>query len=88
MKKSILSIFLALILALSLFACGEKRGAQDSSTAETVSFTDSAGRTVEVPKNITRVAPSGAFAQMYLFALAPDYFARRLRQAAYTQRKK
>jgi len=38
----------------------------------TVSFTDSAGRTVEIPANITRISPSGALAQMFLIAIAPD----------------
>lgn len=37
-----------------------------------VIFTDSAGRQVEVPKNITRIAASGAMAQIVIFALAPD----------------
>lgn len=39
---------------------------------ETVTFTDSAGREVEVPKEITRIAPSGTMAQIVTFALAPD----------------
>jgi iron complex transport system substrate-binding protein len=38
----------------------------------TQSFTDSAGRTVELPAQITRIAPSGALAQMFLVAIAPD----------------
>lgn len=45
-----------------------------SHAEETVSFTDSAGRVVEIPKDITRIAPSGGLAQIFLFALAPDYF--------------
>lgn len=44
------------------------------SDGETIIFTDSVGREVEVPRDISRIAPSGAFAQMYLFAIAPDYF--------------
>ena len=39
---------------------------------ETVSFTDSVGRTVEVPGKITKVAVSGPMAQIVLFALCPD----------------
>ena len=35
-------------------------------------FTDSTGRTVEVPANIERIAISGPMAQIVLFALAPD----------------
>ncbi len=41
----------------------------------TVVFTDSAGREVEVPANITKVAISGPMAQIYVFALAPDKLA-------------
>lgn len=39
---------------------------------ETMTFTDSAGREVLVPKNITRIAVSGQLAQIAVFALAPD----------------
>lgn len=39
---------------------------------ETVLFTDSVGREVEVSKDITRVAISGPLAQIVVFALAPD----------------
>ncbi len=39
---------------------------------ETVLFTDSVGREVEVPANITRIAASGAMAQIVIFPLAPD----------------
>ncbi|NLE07730.1 MAG: ABC transporter substrate-binding protein [Dehalococcoidales bacterium] len=38
----------------------------------TVMFTDSLGREVEVPSNITRVALSGPLTQIVLFALCPD----------------
>ncbi|WP_010261967.1 ABC transporter substrate-binding protein [Treponema primitia] len=40
--------------------------------SRTVSFTDSSGRTLEIPANITRVSPSGSLAQMFLLAIAPD----------------
>jgi iron complex transport system substrate-binding protein len=36
------------------------------------SFTDSVGREVDLPVNISRIAPSGALAQMFLIAIAPD----------------
>lgn len=39
---------------------------------ETVTFTDSVGREVEVPAEITKVAVSGPMAQIVLFALCPD----------------
>lgn len=47
---------------------------ETSGENETVIFADSAGRQVEVPANITRIAPSGTLAQIVLFALAPDMF--------------
>lgn len=39
---------------------------------ETIIFTDSAGREVEIPKNIQKVAPSGAVATMALYTINPD----------------
>lgn len=39
---------------------------------ETFLFTDSAGREVELPTNIEKVAVSGPLAQIVLFALCPD----------------
>lgn len=42
---------------------------------ETRTFTDSVGRTVEVPYAIDRVAVSGPLAQIVLFALCPDKLA-------------
>ena len=41
---------------------------------ETVSFTDSIGRTVTVPAKIEKIAVSGPLAQIVLFALCPDKF--------------
>ncbi|KOP72036.1 hypothetical protein AMS60_22515 [Bacillus sp. FJAT-21945] len=34
-------------------------------------FTDSVGREVEIPANITKIAPSGPLAQMVLYSIAP-----------------
>lgn len=49
---------------------------QTSATeSDTVIFTDSAGRQVEVPRHITRIAASGSMAQIVIFALAPDMLA-------------
>ncbi len=39
---------------------------------QTMQFTDSIGRTSELPSNITKVAVSGPLAQIALFALCPD----------------
>ena len=44
----------------------------DSTETETRIFTDSAGRQVEVPAEITRIIPSGDMAQMFLWPLASD----------------
>ncbi|HRX58664.1 MAG TPA: ABC transporter substrate-binding protein [Eubacteriales bacterium] len=57
-------------------AATEEPAAEATPTEEpaptTVSFTDSVGRTVEVPADITKVAVSGPLAQIVLFALCPD----------------
>ena len=37
-----------------------------------VKFTDSAGREVELPANIEKIAPSGYLAQIMLYSIAPD----------------
>ena len=63
------NLFLAVLFLLTciLAGCGAQEAEKD-----TYPFTDSAGRTVEVPKHIERIAPSGGLAQVALFALAPD----------------
>lgn len=70
--KKLLSLLLALAM-LSLAACGTQTAAPESS--ETRTFTDSCGRSVEVPAQIAKVAVSGTMAQMLVFALAPDTLA-------------
>lgn len=70
-----LAVFLAFALTLSLMVgCAPAKGAdaQQGASSETILFTDSCGRQVELPKNITRVAPSGSIAQMILYTVAPD----------------
>ncbi|MDR3338280.1 MAG: ABC transporter substrate-binding protein [Treponema sp.] len=52
----------------------DKAAPVPGSSAGTVLFTDSAGRQVELPAKITRIAPSGSLAQMFLVAIAPDLF--------------
>lgn len=71
--KRILALLLSLSLLASLLAaCGEQ-DQQDDQTPETISFTDSLGRTVELPADITRIAPSGSVATMILATIAPEY---------------
>lgn len=41
--------------------------------ANTIEFTDSCGRTVTLPEDITRVAPSGSVATLIMATIAPEY---------------
>ncbi|MGM9608109.1 MAG: ABC transporter substrate-binding protein [Oscillospiraceae bacterium] len=68
--KKLTAILLVLLLVL-LPGCGAQTNIPED--VETVLFTDSAGRQVEVPAQITRVAPSGAVATMFLASVCPDY---------------
>ena len=70
--KRLFSILLSMAMVLGLLAgCASKDSAQGGE--ETVDFTDSLGRTVQIPKELTRVAPSGAVATMILSTIAPEY---------------
>ena len=66
MKRTI-SLLLTLLTLLAL--CPTALAQEE---AETRLFTDSVGRTVELPSKIDRVAVSGPLAQIVLFALCPD----------------
>ena len=72
--KRLLALILALVMSLSLVACGQK--AQDETPVEptetTRVFTDSCGREVTVPTDIQKIAVSGPLAQIVVFAIAPD----------------
>lgn len=63
---------------LGVVGCSSSNGSSNASnTAATASsdvqsFTDSVGRTVELPANITKIAPSGFTAQQVLLTMAPD----------------
>ena len=61
--KKLISLILALTMLLSLAACG---AANEDTAPETVEFTDDAGRTVTLPAQIDRIAPSGSIATMIL----------------------
>lgn len=67
--------FLILCLCLPLAACGKKQGYDPLEGVETRVITDSAGRQVEIPADIQRVAPSGSTAQMILMPIAYDLLA-------------
>ena len=70
MKKTF-TLLLALLMLLSAAACGAKSG-DEAPASETFVFTDSVGREVELPTEITKVAISGPLAQIVVFALCPD----------------
>lgn len=70
MKKRI-SLLLAVCMLLAVCACG-KTPETPVEAQKTRVFTDSVGRTVEVPQDIERVAVSGPLAQIVVFALCPD----------------
>ena len=70
--KRWISLVLALCLCL-LVGCGGKQAGYDPlKGVETRMITDSAGRQVEIPAEITRIAPSGSTAQMILMPVAYD----------------
>ena len=69
--KRLLAFLLAAVLLLSLCACGGTSG-EHNAPEELQKFTDDTGRTLELPKHITRVAVTGPMAQIIVFALAPD----------------
>jgi iron complex transport system substrate-binding protein len=66
----------ALVLALAMLAaqgCAKRSGGGAArGRAETVLFTDSAGREVKIPAKIEHVTASGGLAQMFLIAVAPE----------------
>ena len=76
--KKWIALLLALVMSLSLFACGtqpETNNGDSQNTgdeAATRVFTDSCGREVTVPANVEKVAVSGPLAQIVVFAMAPD----------------
>ena len=87
--KKLIALMLAFVLTLGLAACGTTEevpsddtqvGAPESTAptggeeSGTVLYTDSLGREVEVPAQITRIVPSAPLGQMYLYALCPEYF--------------
>ena len=83
-----LSIVLALCLLLTVLAgCGKGESAPETTAAavaetlpaettpETREFTDSVGRTITVPYEITTIAVSGPLSQVYILPLAGDMLA-------------
>ena len=69
--KKLIALILSFAMTLSLSACGASTTGQ-SQSADTRTFTDDAGRQVEIPTEISRVVPSSALGQMILQAIAPE----------------
>jgi iron complex transport system substrate-binding protein len=66
------SIVIFIFVSLDVNAAPGREAPSPGAGPETFLFTDSARRQVELPVKITRVVPSGALAQMFLLAVAPD----------------
>lgn len=88
LKKITCSTLSAFLTAALLISCAQTPSSSIASSAPSASaeassapaqtsfqFTDSAGRTVEIPANIERIAPSGPVAQLVLYTLCPDKLA-------------
>ena len=69
--KKLLSLLLAAALLLGLCACAAAPG-ETNAPEELVKYTDDTGRTLELPKDITRIAVTGPMSQIVIFALAPE----------------
>ena len=82
MKKKLFTILLSVSLLFSLTGCAKEEPAKEpvkevqtqenTETEETRTFTDSVGRTVTIPKELKKIAPSGPVAQLVLYTAAPD----------------
>lgn len=68
-KRKLVALLLVITTLFSLSGCDKT----SEKKTDGKTFTDSLGRTVTLPKNITRIAPSGQASFMFLFALCPDY---------------
>lgn len=79
--KKIMVLLLALAMLAGIVGCAKKENKEQSIEAaetakeevpETRMFTDSTGRTVEIPYNVTRIAVSGPLAQIVVYSFAPE----------------
>lgn len=75
-KNENIAVFLLICLFPVLLLSGGCNGGPVKKSAgigvETIKYTDSAEREVEIPARIARIVPSGTIAQIVLFSLAPD----------------
>ena len=69
-----LSVLLAamMIATLALTGCGQNNDPTPDPAPATRTFTDSLGREVTLPANLSKIAISGPLAQIVVFAIAPE----------------
>jgi len=68
----VLLISTLMVAGLTTGCTTQKTDAKAADATETIMFTDSAGRIVEIPKNIERIAPVGSLGQQMLMSVAPE----------------
>ncbi|MGG5341047.1 ABC transporter substrate-binding protein [Enterococcus sp. AZ192] len=79
MKKKTIQLVVLMLLSVVITGCaGKNDQTNDSKSSSSQSekmtriFTDSAGRDVEIPNTIEKIAPSGPLAQLVLYTSSPD----------------
>ena len=72
MIRAVSAILVIFVTAASLAACGNTHTYDPNAVTSTKTVTDDAGRNVKVAETITKIAPSGATATMFLMTIAPD----------------
>ena len=72
--KKMLSVLLAIMMiaTLALTGCGQNNDPTPDPAPATRTFTDSLGREVTLPANLSKIAISGPLAQIVVFAIAPE----------------
>ena len=72
--KKMLSVLLAIMMiaTLALTGCGQNNDPTPDPAPATLTFTDSLGREVTLPANLSKIAISGPLAQIVVFAIAPE----------------
>lgn len=74
MKRFLVMLFVLLFSTIVLVACGSSENNKNEADSEIIEFTDSAGRSVELPAKIESFAPSAGLAQQALYTIAPEQF--------------
>ncbi|MEG2083690.1 MAG: ABC transporter substrate-binding protein, partial [Oscillospiraceae bacterium] len=70
--KKLICVLCVLALAAGFSGCVKQTQTENPAQGATVSFTDDAGRTVELPAKIERVACAGTMAQIVAFPITAD----------------